>query len=447
MKKIFILLTLLSVFVFGGAGQFGQYDGSTIAELNDEKDSDILMRFGNNQNGIATIKAEEIGRPSTKVLYLTMPQFVKPINLRAYIDAHNPLNYSRIEILNTKTQPHLNTGNLGGKYVKLTNKGQFQGSATSGIYTSGITLATKMTLLNYGYVRGAGKDGVNGRKGANGAKGAKGRNGRKGNRGGNAPNRRFVDRTYRTTSLAQNGSFRTNRAGQTDHKNIRQFNGGTWRQYIGSPIVFFVKLDEDGMPAPYFLRVLSSFCGQTGLMMQNNYNSICGGSFFYQSKWRGGTKSRREYWYAWSGANVYEDVVTNVPGGRGGAGGAGGIGGAGGAGGIGGAGGVKGIGQYFRHNATRGTKGRNGAKGRIGQNGTAGQRGTAGTINQRNGHWGYRGGTGQTGQSGARGATGATGKRGTDGTNGTGWGAWPAILGKSKFIYGTIIGKTSGAVR
>ncbi len=105
----------------------------------------------------------------TSALMLTIPQQTTPLGLRAYIDAHNPKNLTKVVLVNNLIQPTFNSGDMVGLEVKLINNGSIVG------YDSGddaLNVTSPMTLVNNGNIRGAGGKGGNGGAGRKGADGA-----------------------------------------------------------------------------------------------------------------------------------------------------------------------------------------------------------------------------------------------------------------------------------
>lgn len=96
-----------------------------------------------------------------RVLKLDLPQYAENINLRNFINANNPDNIRTVLVSNRLIQPSISDGNLGGLDVTLTNNigAEFQGISSGG---DAVVFSTALTLLNYGWIKGAGGDGGNG---------------------------------------------------------------------------------------------------------------------------------------------------------------------------------------------------------------------------------------------------------------------------------------------
>ena len=105
-------------------------------------------------------------------LNLMLPVSYTPIDLRAFIDAHNPHNLKKVMITNNVRNCHVDTGDLTGFDVTLVNNGVLTGfpidkSKIPNVNNSGLYLKTPMMLINNGRIFGAGGWGGKGAKGKN----------------------------------------------------------------------------------------------------------------------------------------------------------------------------------------------------------------------------------------------------------------------------------------
>jgi len=82
-----------------------------------------------------------------RMITLTLPQYSKTFSLRSYINSNNPNNVKKITIINTRTQPSIETGNLSGFDVTFINNGEIQGTYPG---STALNITSKLKLLNNG---------------------------------------------------------------------------------------------------------------------------------------------------------------------------------------------------------------------------------------------------------------------------------------------------------
>jgi len=97
-----------------------------------------------------------------KSLSLELPQGVTEINLQEFILASSPGTYEAFTITNNLVQPRVVTGDLTGYDVTFINNSEIQGTSINGDAFEATTL---VTLINNGWIRGAGGRGGKGGKG------------------------------------------------------------------------------------------------------------------------------------------------------------------------------------------------------------------------------------------------------------------------------------------
>ncbi len=97
-----------------------------------------------------------------KLLSIELPQAVTEINLQAFIEANNPNGLSAFIITNNYIQPRIITGDLDGYDVILINNGEIRGTEAN---KNALHITSLITVMNYGWIRGAGGDGGAGGKG------------------------------------------------------------------------------------------------------------------------------------------------------------------------------------------------------------------------------------------------------------------------------------------
>ncbi len=107
-------------------------------------------------------------------LILNLPKSYTQINLRSFIDAHNPNNKKIIIVHNKVVNCSVTTGSLSGLTVTFYNDagGQLQGfqkgrTNTDASKNYGFHATSDLKLINNGWIRGAGGAGGRGGKGAN----------------------------------------------------------------------------------------------------------------------------------------------------------------------------------------------------------------------------------------------------------------------------------------
>ena len=307
---------------------------------------------------------------------LTLPQYTSTINLRAFINANNPDNRTRLTVTNNLTQPTLITGDLIGLEITLINNGEFQGTVAG---NTGMQLTTPIRVNNTsGWIRGAGGDGKDGAAGSAG-------------RQGTASGSKTV--YYSVPAYPAGGQLC-----------IINFNGS---HVSNSPVVF--KIPDNSIPAVSFpgftvtshssSAVVTGPCGSKTLVDNgggstgtSDPTNVCGTSFVWKATFG-------MAWLEYAGGNG-----GTAPGSSGShtiSGHAGGTAGTAGTPGPGGKG------QHFRNPATKGvdggTGGNGGSGGRYtwkdpngktwyGNRSTDGTDGTDGHKGGDGGNWAQRGG-------------------------------------------------------
>ncbi len=346
-------------------------------------------------------------------LILPSPSSATAINLKNFIDANNPLNRTRVEILNPAgiTQPTVATGNLAGfRYIKFINEGDINGSYPS---SHGLSLTSPIILENLGTIRGAGGSGGTGGAGGSGGEGGAGGKGGKGADG----------------TAGVNGADQFCSGGDTapQFTDMAGFFSGTITSSCGHVLNFNGVCD--GNIGNVTLNgvahaAVANVTGATTLNINTNMGVIEVYVMFGD-----GAMGAPGSWI------VRFDPPAPCVGGIGGVkgiGGDGGLGGAGGSGGSGGwSGGTGGSGQSFSSARTNGTAGggggntgvagSNGVLGNWGSSGGAGGASPCGGLPGASGFSGNRGGEGGTGGNGGVGGNrGSGGNGGTWATSGTG---------------------------
>ncbi len=109
---------------------------------------------------------------SYEYLELELPKSYSQINLRDFIDDNNPLLIPEIIVTNNKVNCSLTTGDLTGLTVTLVNNNEFQGfpknrTDNNSSRNSGLEVTSPLTLINNGWVLGAGGYGGRGGEGDN----------------------------------------------------------------------------------------------------------------------------------------------------------------------------------------------------------------------------------------------------------------------------------------
>ncbi len=120
-----------------------------------------------------TVNGVEAWRNSETV---TLPQFAVVTNIGNWLQIESPGTHP-IKIVNNRTQPRLIMSNFLGRDVIFTNNGEIQGEVAG---ANGMDIYESFTLINNGWIRGAGGNGGKGGLGGIGGNGGAGGKGGKG---------------------------------------------------------------------------------------------------------------------------------------------------------------------------------------------------------------------------------------------------------------------------
>lgn len=395
------------------------------------------------------------------VLYITLAQSSATITLRTIIDNVNTENRTKVQITNNYVQPRIRSGDLSGLTVTFINNGEIQANQFSG---TGLELSSNLTLINNGWIRGAGG---NGGIGGTGGKGAD-ISWSSGSTVYNYNSTFTVPAYVHTVQLCMIGG---GGGGSRNVSNDWRKGGGRAGTVYSAPVSVTpganITITVGAGGGPNAAGTASKFGSSTAAGGASGISSNTGSEYY-----KGNGASRTTCYgpttydgsakgISWGGQAGFGnggnagDIDNGYGGGSSGGIGAGGggehndVGGYSGGkgkvivswsggtitGGAGGAGGTRGYGDYFGHSKTAGGAGLPGAPSTPsgGYSGGAGGNGGAG------GSWGQ---SGASGQSGAQGQGG--GSYGTAG--GAGYAGGNSISGSGYLNSGSVTGNLSGAV-
>ncbi len=156
----------------GGTIASGGDTDTVVIEVSANHDKKIYLRceVTDDVHTDSTGDVSFMHRRTYTMLYLELPKSYEQIVLKDFIDAHNPDSRTKVTVINNVVNCSVRTGHLGSLEVTFLNKGHLEGfpkARVSQNYTknSGFIAESAITMVNEGYISGAGGYGGIGGKG------------------------------------------------------------------------------------------------------------------------------------------------------------------------------------------------------------------------------------------------------------------------------------------